>query len=591
MSVRSCVCLLFALTFMPFSKLAASSAGRPNVLVILSDDQGWGDVSLNGNPNFRTPNIDRLAREGARFDRFYVAPVCAPTRAEFLTGRHAGRGGVRGVDEGEERLDLGERTLADVFRAAGYATGAFGKWHNGGQYPYHPNGRGFDEYYGFCSGHWGDYFDADLLNHNGKPVRGEGYLPDEFTDRAIAFMRARSAEGRPWLCYVPFNTPHTPLQAPARFVEAVAGRDLPARVPDEDVAFTRAVIAMVENIDWNVGRLLAHLEASGELDRTIVLYFSDNGPNSQRWNGGMRGKKGSTDEGGVRSPLVMRFPPCIRPNTTVRPIAAAIDLLPTLAELCDVALHADPARPLDGRSLVPLFAGEHDVWPDARVLVQSWAGKTSARDQRHRLDDAGRLYDMLEDPGQTRDIAAAHPRVAARLRAEVERYNRESLPRGPDTRPYVVGHPDAPVTLLPADDARFTAGIRRSNRWPNCSYLTGWTDPADVIRWPVDLAAGGRFAVDVHYTCARENVGAEIEFSFGAKRVSAVVSEAHDPPARGADHDLVPRKESPVKTFRPLRLGVVELPAGSGDFTLRALARPGPGLVEVRLLEITRLSP
>ena len=150
---------------------------RPNVIVILSDDQGWGDLSANGNSNLATPHIDSLAAEGAKFDRFYVCPVCSPTRAEFLTGRYHPRSGVYSTSAGGERMDLDETTIADTFKAAGYATGAFGKWHNGMQYPYHPNGRGFDEYYGFCSGHWGNYF-SPPLDHNGKIVRGKGFVID-----------------------------------------------------------------------------------------------------------------------------------------------------------------------------------------------------------------------------------------------------------------------------------------------------------------------------------------------------------------------------------------------------------------------------
>src|SRR5882672_5871654 len=176
----SCVLLLSA-------GAAAADARRPNMVVILADDQGWGDLSVHGNTNLSTPNIDSLARDGALFDRFFVCPVCSPTRAEFLTARYHPRGGVWGVSTGGERLNLGERTIAEVFKAAGYPTGAFGKWHNGSQYPYHPNGRGFDEYYGFTSGHWGDYF-SPPLEHNGRPVKGNGYISDDVTDHAMAFL-------------------------------------------------------------------------------------------------------------------------------------------------------------------------------------------------------------------------------------------------------------------------------------------------------------------------------------------------------------------------------------------------------------------
>jgi arylsulfatase A-like enzyme len=187
---------------------------KPNVLIILADDQGWGDLSINGNSNLNTPNIDGLAREGARFEYFYVCPVCSPTRAEFLTGRYHPRGGVYSTSAGGERLDLDERTLGDTFKAAGYVTGAFGKWHNGSQWPYHPNARGFDEFYGFCSGHWGNYFDP-RLEHNRKPVKGNGFIIDDLTERAMQFMEQNRS--KPFLCYLPYNTPHSPMQVPDRF--------------------------------------------------------------------------------------------------------------------------------------------------------------------------------------------------------------------------------------------------------------------------------------------------------------------------------------------------------------------------------------
>src|SRR5262245_55855149 len=192
------------------SPASAADPARPNIVVILADDQGWGDLSINGNTNLRTPHIDALARDGARFERFFVQPVCSPTRAEFLTGRWHPRGSVHGVSTGAERLNLDERTVAEAFRAAGYATGCFGKWHNGSQYPYHPNGRGFEEYYGFTSGHWGEYFDPPL-DHNGRPIRGKGYLTDDLTDRAVEFLNKNAVAGRPSFCYLAYNTPHSPM--------------------------------------------------------------------------------------------------------------------------------------------------------------------------------------------------------------------------------------------------------------------------------------------------------------------------------------------------------------------------------------------
>ncbi|MCZ6632741.1 MAG: sulfatase-like hydrolase/transferase, partial [bacterium] len=296
---------------------------KPKFLILLTDDQGWGDLSLHGNTNLDTPNIDSLARDGALFDRFFVCPVCAPTRAEFLTGRYHLRGGVRGVSTGEERLNPDEKTIGDTFKSAGYATGAFGKWHNGTQHPYHPNARGFDEFYGFCSGHWGHYFDP-ILEHNGEIVRGKGYIADDFTDHAMAFIEQN--KDRPFFCYVPYNIPHSPFQVPDRFFEKFKDHpiDMRDRDPDsEDINRTRAALAMCENVDWNVGRLLAKLDDLNLSDNTVVIYFSDNGPNGPRWNGGMKGRKGSTDEGGVRVPFLIRWPGHIQPGTEIPQIAGA----------------------------------------------------------------------------------------------------------------------------------------------------------------------------------------------------------------------------------------------------------------------------
>lgn len=564
----------------------APAAERPNVVVILADDQGWGDLSVHGNTNLRTTNIDSLARDGALFERFFVCPVCAPTRAEFLTGRYHPRGGVWGVSTGGERLDLDEQTFGEVFQRAGYATGAFGKWHNGTQFPYHPNARGFDEFYGFCSGHWGDYF-SPPLEHNGRLVRGDGFIADDLTDHALAFLATN--RDRPFFCYLPFNTPHSPMQVPDRFYDKFRDADLALRHGGpgrEDPAMTRAALAMCENIDWNVGRLLRKLDELKLTETTIVLYFSDNGPNSWRWNGGMRGRKGSTDEGGVRSPLLVRWPGHIRPGTRVAPISAAIDLLPTLADLAGIPLA--PPRPLDGVSVAPLLLGGGAAWPD-RMIFSHWNGQVSVRTLQHRLDASGRLYDMTRDPGQARDIAAELPDVAARLSEAVDRWKRELLPGlEDDHRPFPVGYRVFPITWLPARDGVPHGHVRRSASAPNCSYFTDWTDVDDRITWDIEVETTGRYEAVVYYTCAAGDVGSTLELSFHGHRLRGRVAEAHDPPLRGAEHDRVPRSgESYVKEFRPLRLGVVELERGRGRLTLRAVEVPGRRVIDLRCLALT----
>ncbi len=338
-------CLAFASLFC--QDLVARDS-TPNVVVILTDDQGWGDLSINGNTNFQTPQIDSLAKQGARFDRFYVCPVCSPTRAEFLTGRYHPRGGVWSTSTGGERLDLDERTIAQVFKAAGYNTAAYGKWHNGSQYPYHPNARGFDDYYGFLSGHWGDYF-SPQLEHNGKIVQGNGFTADDFTDHAIDFITQHRND--PFFVYLAFNTPHAPMQVPDPYWDSFKERPIEQRGRDsakEDVEFTRAALAMVKNVDDNVGRLLQALDKYNLTNDTIVVFFCDNGPNAERYNGDMKGRKGSTDEGGVRSPLHVRWPAKIKAGTEVTQIAGAIDLLPTLADLA--VLKSPPIGRLTARA-------------------------------------------------------------------------------------------------------------------------------------------------------------------------------------------------------------------------------------------------
>jgi arylsulfatase A-like enzyme len=554
---------------------------KPNILILLADDQGWGDLSINGNSNLSTPRIDSLARTGAIFERFYVCPVCSPTRAEFLTGRYHPRGGVHSVSTGGERLNLDEKTIGDTFKAAGYATGAFGKWHNGTQYPYHPNARGFDEFYGFTSGHWGTYFDPPL-DHNGKPVQGKGFLIDDLADHAMKFMEKH--RHTPFFCYVPFNTPHSPMQVPELFYEAFANADIKLRARNpaaEDLAFTRAALAMCENIDWNVGRILDRLEELKLADNTIVIYFSDNGPNSWRWNGGMKGRKGSTDEGGVRAPFLIRWPGHIPAGARIRQIAGAIDLLPTLADLAGIQVAS--ARPLDGISLKPLLLATAKNWPD-RMIFSHWNGKVSVRTQRYRLDDDNKLFDMDTDPRQDRDVAAAQKEVSDRLAKAKAKWRAELLPGlQNDRRPFTVGYLAFPGTQLPARDGVPYGHIQRSASAPNSSFFKNWTDLEDSITWDVEVATAGKYEALVNYTCSEANVGSTIELSLNGSQVRSRVSAAHDPALQGAEHDRVPRQgESYVKDFKPLRLGTFELPKGRGLLTLRALKIPGKEVMDVQ---------
>lgn len=606
---------------------AVVHAAPPNVVVMLADDSGWGDLSINGNTNLKTPNIDSLAKAGASFDRFFVCALCAPTRAEFLTGRYHSRGGVRGVSTGQERLNPDEKTIADSFLAAGYATGAFGKWHNGSQWPYHPNARGFQQYVGYTSGHWGEYFDPPL-EHNGVMFRAKGFIVDVLVGKALEFIEG--SREKPFFCYIPLTTPHSPFSVPDehwnKFKDSpVAQRGVEGDA--EDLAVTRTVLAMMDNIDVNVGRVLRKLDELKLAENTIVVYFSDNGPNSARWNGGMKGKKGVTDEGGVRSSLFIRWPGKIQPGLMVKPIAGAIDLLPTLTALAGVK--PVTGKPLDGWDFSALLqGGEWKRGP--RELMNYNGGRLSVRTQGHRLDAAGGLFDMAADPGQTKDIAAEKPEIVAALSKAGSAWHEEVFGRpyvfakaaAPakaagkgqgkggakgggaarekqrkaaekaagiplDDRPYPVGYAEFPITMLPARDGVPHGEVQRSSGAPNCSYFVNWKTKEDSMTWDIDVHASGEYEASIDYACPLEDAGATLELSFGGAKVTGKVTPGWFPPLLDKQ-DRAPRKgESYMRDFRTLKLGTLSLPAGRGSLSLRALEIPGSTVAEVRRVTLT----
>ncbi len=589
-----------------FLCLQVQAGSQPNLVIFLADDAGWGDYSHSGNTQLRTSNIDSIAKGGVSLDRFYVCPVCAPTRGEFLTGRYHPRGGVRGVSTGQERLDLDEKTIADAFKAAGYATGAFGKWHNGSQWPYHPMARGFDEYFGHTSGHWGEYFDAPL-EENGSMIRSSGYIVDVCTDRALGFIEKN--KDKPFLCYVPFTTPHSPWAAPVQDWQRFKDKPITqsATDPNKEIASeTRCALAMLENQDRNVGRVLAKLKEHKLEENTLVLYFSDNGPNTMRWTGGMKGKKGTTDEGGVRSVCYLRWPAKLPAGHTVTQIAGAIDLLPTLTSLTGVKRVGD--KPLDGRDLSPLLLNKKADWPD-RMLFSTWAGNVSVRTQNHRLDNYGRLYDMVADPGQTTPINEKDPVLANKLVESVQSWRQEMLDIGNvkktkiqgakkiggggnsvDPRPIPVGYREFPITMLPARDGEPSGSVKRSSGAPNCSYFVNWTSKDDRMVWLLDVHTQGRYEVTMDYTCKLPDAGSTIELSFQDARLTGKVEPGWDPPLY-TNQDTLPRPdgESQMKDFHTLKLGTIALPSASGALTLRALNIPGQSVMDVRRVTLTLL--
>ena len=561
----------------------ANDADKPNIIVLLTDDQGWGDLSLHDNLNFKTPNIDSIALNGAQFERFFVSPVCSPTRAEFLTGRYHPRGGVRNVSTGGERLDLDEATLADYFKQAGYRTGAYGKWHNGSQFPYHPLGRGFQDYYGFTSGHWGDYFSPEL-EHNGEIVKGDGFIADDITNHAISFIE--KSVKQPFFCYLAYNTPHSPMQVPDKFYNEYKNLELKSVYhgrEKEDVAFTRTALAMCANLDENIGRVLKKLDELQIAENTIVVYFHDNGPNGWRYNGGMRGRKGTTDEGGVRSPLFIRWPGKIAKGEKIERIASAIDIMPTLMGLAKISPNLK--KSIDGLSFANALTNNGHQ-PGDRLIFSHWAGRVSARSQQHRLDDQGRLYDMVKDPGQTMDISRKEPQVHQKMTDAVATWRREVLSEmvGADSRPFTIGYRELPITHLPARDARYSGQIKRSAGAPNCSFLTNWNSAEDVIYWPVEIQTGGTYEMQFHHTIAADNIGATIEILLNDQKIAGFsLDRVFNPPLKGMENDRVPRgSESYVKEFMPLAIGPFSLPAGRGELKIRATKINGSKVADLR---------
>lgn len=580
--------LLLQVIFFPSCHSGSEAESTPNIVLIVSDDQGWGDLGINGNETIHTPNIDKLAEGGIQFSRFYVSPVCSPTRAEILTGRYHPRGGVYSTSQGGERLDLDETTIADIFQSNGYHTAAFGKWHNGSQPPYHPNNRGFDEFYGFGSGHWGNYF-SPMLEKNGEVVNGDGFIVDDFTNNALSYLESK--KDQPFFVLLAYNTPHSPMQVPDAWWDKYkdAAIDSTHRYSHEEhVEKTKAAYALCENIDWNVGRVLDKLESLKLLENTIIIYMSDNGPNGWRWNDGLKGIKGSTDEGGVRSPFIMywknRLPPKI-----IDKIAGAIDILPTLTDLANIQSSLE--NPLDGVSLKPLLFGLNDPWEN-RYIFSHWSNQVSVRNQQFLLDADDQLFDLHNDSGQhspinepldsvRREIADAKKEWINTVLTELDRNRKELFP---------VGYKESRFTQLPARDGVPHGNIQRSNRWPNASYFTNWLADTDSITWDCDILTKGNYKATVYYTCKASAIGSSLLLTQGENEVKTVITQAHDPALEGEEFDRFPREESYMKDFNPLKLGVIQLDEGQHSITLKASEIKGSQFIDFRLLVLEKLN-
>jgi arylsulfatase A-like enzyme len=431
--------------------LAAQSKKRPNVLIILTDDQGYGDFSCHGNPVLKTPHMDRLHAESVRFTDFHVAPMCTPTRGQLLTGLDALHNRATSVTAGRALVQRGIPLMPEIFASAGYATGLFGKWHIGDNYPYRPMDRGFQTakyHHG-----WGlssaPEFDNDYFNgryqDNGVTKSFDGYCTDFWFREAMSWMRERQGRNQPFLCYLPTNAPHGPAWVDSKYSD-------PYKKPNQPAAF----FGMIANLDENMGKLDAFLQESGLRDDTIVIFMTDNGATAgfNVHNAGMRGRKTMIYEGGHRVPCFVRWPNGgLRQPGDVDTPTQIQDILPTLIDLCGVKKPA--AAKFDGTSLTGLLRNKAPL-PDRMLVVQygqilkEW--ESDVIWNQWRLVSGKELYDFRRDPGQTNDLAAAQPEVVTRMRMHYEKWWAGIRPTLTDYCPISVGAPAAnPVDLSCSD--------------------------------------------------------------------------------------------------------------------------------------------
>lgn len=581
--LHSTIRFAFATVVLGLITALTPAAVPPNVLLVITDDQGYGDVSSHGNDKLATPNQNRIAAEGARFNRFFVSPVCAPTRASLLTGRYHLRTGVHGVTRTFETMRAGETTLAESFAKAGYATACFGKWHNGAHFPHDPNGQGFEEFVGFCAGHWNNYFDP-ILQHNQRFVRREGFIIDIFTDDAIAWIEKNKA--KPFFCFVPFNTPHSPWQVPDTFYEKFEDTDL---TPEEKCAY-----AMVENIDHNLGRLLTKLDDLKIAENTIVLFMTDNGANSDRYNAGMRGRKGSVHEGGSRVPLFIRWHGKIKAGTVIEPICAHIDLFPTLCTLTGVDSQTSPDRPLDGRNLAPILFGKNEPWPERTLFTfrKDGTAKGTARTGQYRAvkDKRWMLFDMLADPGQKKEIALQNPEVLARLQSEYESTLSDVTTLGFDPIPTEIGHREAPdirlygheAFLHPAQGEGIAYGGK--NGFAN-DFIAHWTDTDSYPAWPIKAVRNATYKVEIGYSCGKDSLGTKIALRVGDATAEATITQIHLPNPI-PDQNRTGIKEVPDMIWGRLKLPDLTIPKGTYELRLRAVGKPGEQVMNIKYIRL-----
>jgi len=510
---------------------------QPNVILVMTDDQGYGDLGCHGNDVIVTPNLDELYGQSIRLTDFHVDPTCSPTRSALMTGHYSSRTGVWHTIMGRSLLGRDEVTIADVFSASGYRTGIFGKWHLGDNYPYRPQDRGFQEVLIHGGGgvgqgpdYWGnDYFD-DTYFHNGTAKKFEGYCTDVWFDGAMKFIEAN--KNRPFFCYVPTNAPHGPYNVADKYSKPYRDKG----VKDNQANF----YGMITNIDENMGRLMRRLKELDLEQDTILIFMTDNGT-SGSYAGGMRGK----------IPFFVRWPGGrLKGPGDVDRLSAHIDVLPTLIDLC--GLKKPAGVKFDGDSLAPLFKGDADRWPDRTVLVHSqriehpekWR-KSTVMTQRWRLINGKELYDIQADPAQKKDIADANPQVVEELRLSYERWWAD-LSKGFDKYcEIVIGSDKQNPTRLMSHDCH----------GPNPAWSQGAVRSGSRANgfWAVEIQRDGRYEFELR-RWPKEADAPINEAIAGGKAITATKARLK---VAGEDLNLPVAQDAHCVTFQ------VELKAGS----------------------------
>ncbi|NSW55312.1 MAG: arylsulfatase [Armatimonadetes bacterium] len=486
---------------------------RPNVVLVITDDQGYGDLGCHGNPIIQTPNIDALHSQSVRLTNFHVGPTCAPTRAGLMTGRYCNCTGVWHTIGGRSLLRKDEITLGDVFRAGGYRTGMFGKWHLGDNYPFRPHDRGFDEalYHGGggvsqTNDWWGnDYFD-DIYLRNGEPEAFQGYCTDVWFSQAMDFVERNRQQ--PFFCYLSTNAPHSPHNVPERYARLYEG------LPCERDRF----YGMITNIDDNMARLRAHLRELGLERDTILIFMTDNGTaNGCRldrsgfvvdgYNAGMRGVKGWEYDGGHRVVFFLHWPGGgMDQGRDVGELAANIDVMPTLVDLCGIP--GPSPENVHGISLAPLLRGEAESLPARTIVTDSqrvespikWK-QSATMTQRWRLVNGTQLFDIQADPGQRKDIAADHPDVVEQLRGEYEKWWNIVSERFDDDPAIIIGSDNEPVSMITTHDWH--------NENSECAWNQGMVRQGHRCNgyWAIDVARPGRYEFELRRWPRQEDRG------------------------------------------------------------------------------------